>query len=301
MALKVIKETIELQSFTTDSNGSCYITKRINLQEGMAHTLLQTDFHADAFVNTVNGALPIEIVISPYPSIPTDMIVTDQFPNPGRLVSAGDDSVLFKINGTLNGGNPLTTGLQPVDYEQFPSPQIAANQKLVFYSDHVYITLHISANADTTFYNLALSFMLVVDDKNVTAITHGIGVLAESHDAMCALVMSNGHMVSQEVLRGNVFPMWRYGGIRSEHMITPIAANAFFLPINTRDAETMMTTPGIRQAVADSRQMSAFDAAFGDRRPDWLRLNLNPGIVAGAVRDQWPPIKHADNGNVRML
>ena len=110
MAMKVIKETIELESFSTDASGSCYITKRINLQEGMAHTLIQTDFHADAFVNTLSGASPIEIVISPYPSIPTNMVVTDQFPNPGRLVAAGDDSVLFKINGTLNSGNPLTTG-----------------------------------------------------------------------------------------------------------------------------------------------------------------------------------------------
>jgi len=84
-------------------------------------------------------------------------------------------------------------------------------------------------------------------------------------------------------------------------MITPIAANAYFLPINTRDAEQMTSTPGIRQAVADSRAMSAFDAPFGDRRPDWIRLHLNAGIISGPVRDQWPPIKHADNGNVRML
>lgn len=301
MALKVIKETIELETFRTDATGSCYITKRINLQEGKAHTLLQTDFHADAYVNSVTGALPIEIVISPYPSIPTDMIVTDQFPNPGRLVAGGDDSVLFKINGTLNEGNPLVTGVDPVSYKQFPSAQIAANQKLVFYSDHVYITVHISGNANTTFYNLALSFMLVSEDKTTTNLTHGIGVLAESHNAMCALVMSNGHMISQNVLRGNVFPMWRFGGIRPEHMITPIAANAYFLPINTRDAEQMTSTPGIRQAVADSRQMSAFDAPFGDRRPDWIRLHLNAGVVAGPIRDQWPPIKHADNGNVRML
>ncbi len=113
--------------------------------------------------------------------------------------------------------------------------------------------------------------------------------------------MSNGYMQSLAVLRGNTFPMWRFGGIRPEHMITPIAANAYFLPINTRDAETMTTTPGIRQAVADSRAMSAFDAPFGDRRPDWIRMHLNAGIIAGPVRDQWPPLKYADNGNTRMF
>ncbi len=301
MVLKVIKETIELESFTTDSSGSCYITKRINLQKGMAHTLLQTDFHADAFVNTLNEPAPIEIVIAPYPSIPTSMYVTDQYIGSGRLVAAGDDSVLFKINGTVNSGNPIAAGSKPIDFEQFPSAQIAANQKLIFYSDHVYITMHFTGAADTTFFNLAMSFMLVVQDKTVSSLTHGIGVLAESHDAMCALTMSNGHMVSQQTLRGNTFPMWRYGGVRPEHTITPDATNAYFLPINTRDAEAMSNAPQIRQAVADARTMSAFDDALGDRRPDWLADHLNSGIISGPVREQWPPIKHADNGNVRML
>jgi len=47
--------------------------------------------------------------------------------------------------------------------------------------------------------------------------------------------------------------------------------------------------------------MAAFDAPFGNRFPDWVRMNLNAGIVAGPLRDQWPPIKHADNGNVLCL
>jgi len=28
---------------------------------------------------------------------------------------------------------------------------------------------------------------------------------------------------------------------------------------------------------------------------------LPEGIVSGAIRDQWPPTKHADNGNVLTL
>lgn len=153
----------------------------------------------------------------------------------------------------------------------------------------------------TTYQNIAYSFMLTFEDKSTSSLTHSLGVLAESHNAMCAELMSNGAMRNLQDLQGNIFPMWRFGGIRPEHTITPDATNAFFLPINTRDAEAMSTTPAIRQAVRDSRSMSAYDAAFGDRRPDWLRLNLNPGIVAGPVRDQWPPIKHTDSGNVRML
>jgi len=297
MPISIIKETIELASVKTDLSGNAYMQKRINLQPGMRSALLQTDLFEDVFPYTGTGAGGVlcEIVVSPYPSIPTDMdLQASPTSAKNRYPSAGDDSVLFKAIGKLSDGE-LT------DFKQFPSLQIAANQFTNFYTDHLYINVHYSALPETDIPNVALSFMFTMDNKSVSSLTHSIGILAESHDAMCALVMSNGHMISKSILRGNTFPMWRFGGIRPEHMITPIAANAYFLPINTRDAEQMTSTPGIRQAVADSRAMSAFDAAFGDRRPDWIRMHLNAGIISGAVRDQWPPIKHADNGNVRML
>ena len=299
MPISIIKETIELTDVTTDANGNAYVVKRINLMSGFRHALRQVDLFEDA-IPQIRGGPPdeqpnFEIVISPYPQIPTNMLYNENLPQQeNRFVAAGDDSVLFKATG-----RPILN--RHSEFTQFPSKQIAAQNKSFFYTDHLYINLHYMGIADTAYGNIALSFMMVVENTKIPQLEATIGILAESHNAMCALVMSNGHMVSQQVLRGNVFPMWRYGGIRPEHMITPIAANAYFLPINTRDAETMTTTPGIRQAVADSRQMSAFDAAYGDRRPDWLRMHLNAGVVAGAVRDQWPPIKHADNGNVRML
>ena len=293
MTISIIKETIEISDFTTDADGNAFFQKRINLSAGKIHRLLQTDMFEDAYINLGTFAKEkYEVVVSPYPAIPTDMPFSGILVN--RYPSAGDDSVLFKSIARV-------IDEQDSEITQFPSLQIAANQKTEFYTDHLYINLHWMGLANIQYSNLALSFMFVVDSKTVATLTHSLGVLAESHNAMCALVMSNGHMVTRAVLRGNVFPMWRFGGIRPEHMITPTAANAYFLPINTRDAETMTTTPGIRQAVADSRQMSAFDAPFGDRRPDWMRMHLNAGIVSGAVRDQWPPIKHADNGNVRML
>jgi len=54
--------------------------------------------------------------------------------------------------------------------------------------------------------------------------------------------------------------------------------------------------------------MVAFDAPFGSDLggsagavPDWISMIALTGVVAGAVRDQWPPLKYNDNGNVRML
>lgn len=297
MAMSIIKETIELDSVTADNDGNVFLTKRINLKTGSRHMLLQMDVFEDAYIDVPDEPLRqnIEMVITPYPAIPTNMIY--QFNPPQqtkRYPAAGDDSVLFKIRLDVN-QNLLSTS------DQFPSPEIAAQNKSFFYTDHIYINLAIHGAPNQTYNNIAYSFMFVLQDKSVSVLEHTLGVLAESHNAMCALTMSNGHMNTISNLRGNTFPTWRFGGIRPEHTISPTAANSFFLEIDTRDAEEMVTTAAVRQVVADSRRMSGFDEAFGERRPEWLSMDLNQGIVAGAVRSDPVPLKYADNGNTRMF
>lgn len=300
MVLTTIKETIELESFTTDINGNVYLQKRINLKERMMHRLIQIDVFEDAYFafDSSERSPNIEVVVSPYPAVPTDMAFVELIPatvfGSFRYQSAGNDSVLFKANGRM--GNGFPTSLR-----QFPSTEISSRNLAIFYSDHLYISIHIMGEPQTTYTNFAWSFMFVVDDKKTSLLTHSMGNLAESHDAMCALLMSNGHMITKAALRGNTFPMWRYGGIVGEHMVDPTAAGSFFLEINTLDNELMQTTAQVRSAVADARTMSAFDEPQGRRFPEWILEGLNQGLVSGAVRDQWPPIKHADNGNVRML
>ena len=296
MPLNIIKETVELQSFTTDGNGNAWFTKKVNLKEGQLHELVQVDLFEDVYPPYNTEVTPsFEVVISPYPAIPTDMnFTTTGVALTNRYPAAGDDSVLFKAVADVNERAPSTI-------EQFPSRQISANNYAGFYTDHVYINIHYMAEADTEYFGFGMSFLMVLKDKSASVLTHSMGVLSEQHDAMCALIMSNGHMRRRTDLRGNVFPMWRYGGIRPEHTISPLATNSFFLEIDTRDAETMTTTAQIRQAVADARQMSPFDAALGDRRPAWVNMGLNQGIIAGPVRADPIPLKYADNGNTRMF
>lgn len=298
MALSIIKETIELTDITTDSDGNAYVQKKINLKNGFRHSLRQVDVFEDAFPFIRGGVTDeqpnFEIIISPYPQIPTNMLFNENTLQENRYVAAGDDSVLFKALG-----RPQIN--KTSQFHQFPSPQIAAQNKSYFYSDHLYINLHYMGVADTEYGNIALSFMMVLEDTKIPLLEATMGIIAESHDAMCALVMSQGHASSIETLRGNVFPMWRYGGIRPEHTLSPLAAGSFFLDVPSNDTELMQTPAQIRSAVADARSMGAFDAAFGARFPDWCRMNLNEGIVSGPVRDQWPPTKHADNGNVLCL
>jgi len=301
MAITTIKETIELEQFTTDAKGSCYIQKRINLREGYSHSLLQTDMHVGSYINTLNEPTPFEIVIAPYPAIPTNLPLSDQYPDADRLMAGGSDAVLFKVTGLFNSGNPVLPNTLPYESDQFPSPQIASQQKTVFYSDHIYISLHFIGPASTTFFNLNLSFMMVLDNKKVGSLTASMGQMAENHEAMCARLMSQGHMISRAALLGNVFPMWRYGGIRPELMLSPVGAGGFFLQLPTQDDEEMQTTATIRTSVNASRQMAGYDQPFGNGFPDWVRFNLNEGFQSGPIREQWPPIKHADNGNVLCL
>lgn len=294
MAISIVKETIELQTVTTDANGNAFVNKRINLKGGYRHQLVQVDMFEDAYSDE---QVEIETIISPYPAIPTNMQYSPTIPFTNRYPAGGDDSVLFKERRQLR-----VNFADTIRSTQFPSSEIAAMNAAQFYTDHVYINMHLmTQNPEQTIQNIAFSFLLVLDDKKVPILENALGILSESHDAMCALVMSNGHMISIADLRGNTFPTWRFGGIRPENTIPPEAANSFFLEIDTRDAEQMVTTSDIRITVAEAREMSPFDAAFGERRPDWLKLDLNQGIVAGAVRADPIPLKYADNGNTRMF
>tara|TARA_B100001564_G_C20621681_1_gene662674 strand:+ start:665 stop:1561 length:897 start_codon:yes stop_codon:yes gene_type:complete len=298
MVLHQVKETIEISSITTDADGNAFMQKRINLKEGYVHHLMQVDLFEDAIPFIRGGATDrpnIEIVISPYPAIPTEMDFQVNTPAyTFRYPSAGDDSVLFKACGDMV-ENTFT------DFHQFPSPQIASQSFDRFYSNHVYINVHLMGIPDTEYGNIALSFLMLLNDVRVPVLESGVGILAERHNAMCAELMSNGHMVTRATLQGNVFPMWRFGGIRPEHTISALASGSYFLPIATRDEEEMQTSAQIRSAVADARSMSAYDEAFGDRFPDWVRLHLNTGIISGPVREQWPPTKYADSGNLLMF
>lgn len=297
MSLAFVKETIELDSVTTDANGNAYIQKRINLRESHRHQLLQVDLFQDAifFISDSADNVAMEVVISPYPSIPTQMNFTNNSPVlSNRYESAGQGSVLFKANANM----PQS---EFASFQQFPSAEIASGQYDAFYANHVYLNVHIMGTADTEYLNLALSFYMVLDDIKVSTIESAIGILAESHDAMCMELMNQGHMVSRETLYGNTFPMWRFGGIRPEHTLSASATGQFWLPIATTDSEQMSDTAQIRSVVASARAMSPFDQSFGDRWPDWLRFTLPAGFVSGAIRDAWPPTKYHDNGNLMML
>jgi len=300
MPLHFIRETLEQETITLDATGEAFVQKRINLRSGFAHNLLQTDLFCDSFVG-VPGQCLAEIIISPYPVIPTTMDLSAQYVGVGRYPAAGNDLVLFKANCTL-------IDQQTPVFDQFPSLQIAAQQKDTFYSDHVYINLHIVGDADAVLSGLALSFLMVVDNKKASVLTSSMGQMAENHDAMCAELMNNGHMTTRAILKGNIFPMWRYGGVRPELMISGSSLANFFNRTSAQEESNTLSTVDLRGLAKVARQMQPNLDAFGTADipvigsiPDWVRFELWEGVESGPVRDQWPPIKHADNGNVLTL
>ncbi len=304
MAQQFIKTSIELEGFTTDGNGNAYITKKVNLKAGYRHRLVQTDLFQDAlpFITTAGEERPIvEVVLSPYQVIPTNMNIQANLPTlSNRYPAAGNDLVLFKAIGEQ-------TQNRFIEFHQFPSPQIASLQYDSFYTNHVYVNVAFHGKDDTQYSNLALSFYMMLDNKKVDSLEAGIGIMREVQEGMCVEMASNGLILSSAILRGNTFPMWRYGGIRPERMLTSTREGGFFLPTSSNDEEAMQSTGTIRSMVASARSMSSFDEAFGEdtvgfgQIPDWLRLNLSEGLVSGPIREQWPPTKYTDDGNLRML
>ena len=298
MPVSIVKETIELPSVTCDSDGNAWLTKKINLKPGQRHMLQQVDYFLDRYPTMPNATgLTCEIVISAYPSIPTDMPFSGSATEGVKSYPAGgDDSVLFKAQLQIFDLANIDNLNRPAS--QFPSETIAAMNKSFFYTDHIYINVCLKCAADELIEGFGMSFMFVLDDKGTSSLEHSLGVLSEQHDAMCALIMSNGRMQTINTLRGNIFPMWRYGGIRPAYM----TAESFWLKLSTTDDEPMATTAFIRGSIGGARQMGAFDAAFGQPKyPDWIKMNLNQGLTSGPIRPDPVPLKYADNGNTRMF
>ena len=104
------------------------------------------------------------------------------------------------------------------------------------------------------------------------------------------------------------FPMWRYGGVRPELMMSGQSLVNFFNRTSSQEEQNTLSTTDLRGLAKVARQMQPNIQAFGTANipvvgsvPDWIRFELFKGVESGAVRKQWPPIKHADNGNVLTL
>ncbi|GAG58756.1 unnamed protein product [marine sediment metagenome] len=300
MTLHEIRETIEVPTVELDANGFGIVQKKINLTSRKRHIINHLDIFQDA-IPYPDGApiLYIEWFVSPYPIIYGNNDLTQTLPNRGAM--AGNDTVLMKA---------MCSNYQPDQFfniETFPNQFLGAAPTFQFFSPHLYITGFIHGEAGAIVSNLAFSFYVATDDKKAGLVPYGLGLIRERSVAQGLNLVQQGRTIPPARNVGQIFPMWKYGGARPERMLRGDALADFFLPYASNDSEKMVNTANIRTYVKAARTMQGFDQAFGafdaakGQIPDWLRLHLNRGLVAGPIRAQQPPRKLADNGNTLMF
>jgi len=298
MPVSDIRESIERDQVVSTGNLTI-IQKRVNLQGGFRHEILACDIFQDAVLSTDSPYGLVEFFVTPYPVIYTNMQPTTLTDNRGP--SAASDTVLFKANFKLTGTDNWT------DIRTFPSPQIAAGPTFSFYTPAVYFTMFLHGDGGSIWDNIAFSFLLKVKSVKASTTSYGLGMIRERSVAQGMNLMSQGRTIPQADNVGQIFPMWKYGGIRPEYMLKGDGLRNFFLPYSPQDSEAMQTTGNLRTFVSASRSMSSFEDAFGSVDPvkgpvpDWVRFEVGRGIIAGPIRAQQPPRKLFDNGNTMML
>lgn len=297
MPIHEIRESIELPQITTDSNGFAIVQKEINLKENMSHKMLQCDIFLDNPIPTANADYVTEILVTPTPVIYTDMPITGF---PSRAPSASNENVLFKqIIVEAVTTTPTVT--------EFPNRFISARPTFTWYHPKLYLTLFVHGQADRQIDDIAITMYCAVESKKVSLVTYGMGIIREDHIAQVAAVMANGRSISPARNVGQSFPMWKYGGVRPELMISGASLANFFNRTSSQEEQNTLTPTQLREFAKAARQMQPNIEAFGTvipvvgGIPDWIRFELFKGVESGAIRDQWPPIKHADNGNVLTL
>jgi len=306
MVLHEIREELTQQSsLTLDGNGFGILQKKITLQRGQLHNIIQCDIFQDAIpssdVEPDSGPF-IEFFVTPYPIIYSNMLLKSA-PNvlSNRGPSAANETILFKaLTGPVSEQGFTTI-------EQFPNQQLGATPTFSFYTPTVYFTALVHGSAGALIDNISYSIYLALESKKANLVSYGLGIMRERSVAQGINLMNQGRTIEPSRNVGQIFPMWKYGGIRPERMLNPANSMNFFLDMATESPEGMITSNLIRAQVRSARQMAGFDEAFGRDSPtvgpvpDWIRFEVNRGLVSGPIRAQFPPRKLADNGNTLMF
>lgn len=299
MPIHEIRESIEFQSLNLGSQSFAIVQKEINLKENVAHKMLQCDAFLDnPFFTTTEDNVIMELLVTPHPVIYTDMIIGGYG---NRSPSASLDTVLFKQTIKQSAGNAEAS------ITEFPNQFINARPTFTWYTPKLYLTLLVHGPRDAEVFNFGLTVYCAVEHKRASLITYGMGLMKEYSVAQIAAVVSNGRFIPPARNVGQIYPMWKHGGIRPELMMKSDAFAEFFYNTSATDSEKTVDPTNLRIFAKLGRQMVPNIDAFGTPLtvkgdiPDWVTFMLPEGIEAGAIRDQWPPTKHADNGNVLCL
>ena len=296
--VRQIRESIELPTLDIGNAPVTIVQRQINLVDKVQHNLLNCETFFDNLLIDDKGAPfegVMEILVTPYPVIYTDSTIIGL---PFRAPSASQEGVLYKA--VINGGGYRW----PIGGDDFPNKFASFENEFDFYHPNLYITLLFHTSNQITLTDIAISFMFTVSQKTTSSLTHSLGLLKESMSLMTMTIAAMGRNIPYARNVGQIAPHWRWGGARPELMVDANTLLDFWITNGNNEAEVVGTPTELRKIIKDSRQMVENPDAFGTVQtgagdiPDWIGFLTQEGYVSGAVREQWPPLKHADNGNV---
>ena len=193
MPVVEIRETIQ-GVVQLDPEGRGYMTRRINIPEGLRSEILNLDMsndNVDTLSVTTNDLSGHQVYLSPYPIQVTNQSITlaptVSLPNCGPM--AGEETVLYKQTEvtTLKQEDFAAGGINKVWREQYPSPESSAVPTNKFYSSHVYLTV-LLWNSPEAFINVKFSLFLKVKQVKVGIIESTMGRYAEFLNAQARLL-----------------------------------------------------------------------------------------------------------------
>jgi len=240
MPIHEIRESIEMGVVELDTNGFGILQKQINLKDNMSHKMLQCDIFLDNPLPAWSGdAYIMEILVSSSPIIYTDMPINigTLYAYGNRAPSASNENILFKQIITDDGRGVRTT-------QEFPNRFISARPTFTWYMPKLYLTVlfHSGSDPDILFFNPAITMYCAVESKKASLVTYGMGVIREDHIAQVGAVMRNGRFIPPARNVGQSFPMWKYGGVRPELMISGSNLASWFNRTDSQEAgETKQT------------------------------------------------------------
>lgn len=302
MAIHEIRESISIDKVTTD-NGIIFVERIINLQRGARHTINAIDVFLDNPYFAADQEAICNIVISSQPMLLTGEVVSTANGWFNDVPQAGVDTILYKGNFDVRGNTYQSIAAE------FPNNFLGASPTFSWYTPrlYMYVVFVTAANRALTVEDFRVSAYIAVDNKRAKYLSVMLGTIRERSIAQIAKISSLGRVIPQSRITGQTFPMFLYGGARTQFMMNADSLADFYTQLAPNESEKMLTTAQQRDFLKSARTMVGFDDAFGEQSatlggvPEWVRLFALTGIISGPVREQWPPLKYNDNGNVRML
>lgn len=322
MPLHVVREVLTGMAIPSveGAQSLALVQKRINMPQGKRFRIKSVECFDD------NGALFTDparagfnagpsvrlVYVTPYPITPTD----EAFGPTGDITSltsvaaggmgpyAGDASVLYK-RIDVNKNRASDEEWSPTLYltEEFPNPQSAQDNDYDWYTPHVYLTALVWTQEGWET-NVKLSFNLKLEVTTVDSVQTAMGQYKEMLEAQCrTLTDTVNSILSPTSAAGRSFPMWKFGGVRPEIMVTSANALRYFNRLASAAYQEMDNITGFRTRFKESTTMVDYDRAFGDTTtniPAWINVMSAAGVTSGAIRPYPPPTKFSGNGNTVM-